>query len=367
MAETTASSTVNSAQPDPGRLRIVCLEEHMLDPGLTKSAKPAVDARFPYMNLPAGSYEDDPDASGENRPMLRAPAHMAPYLLGPIEDRVTAMDEHGIDMQVLSYSNFTQFIPREDVVGLAEAANDQLAAITARYPARFSGFATLPWQDPDAALVELERSRTQLGLPATMLSGHPADDALLDDPRYDGLLALHAELGVPLYIHPGPPFPAVESAYYGGFRQEVTMRLALAGWGWHNEAGIQVIRLILSGAFDRHPKLQVISGHWGEMVPFYLQRLDDMMPPGLTGLPRTISQTYRDHVWVTPSGMLNDPHFEFIRTILGSERILYSVDYPYLTMTGARAWLENLAIDPQEKIAIAHSNAEKLLNLAPSP
>jgi predicted TIM-barrel fold metal-dependent hydrolase len=119
--------------------------------------------------------------------------------------------------------------------------------------------------------------------------------------------------------------------------------------------------MMLAGLFDKFQNLQVISGHWGEMVPFYLQRMDDMIPPDVSGLSRTISDTYRAHVSVTPSGMLNLPHFEFINAVLGAERIIYSVDYPYLSHTGARAFLENLSIDQAAKEKIAHGNAEALM------
>jgi uncharacterized protein len=98
-------------------------------------------------------------------------------------------------------------------------------------------------------------------------------------------------------------------------------------------------------------------------VPFYLQRLDDTIPDEATGLSRTISQTYKTHVYVTPSGMLNLPHFEFIHKVLGPDRILYAVDYPYLTLTGARCFLENLPISQEDKEKIAHINAESLFRL----
>ena len=288
---------------------------------------------------------------------------MHELLTAPLDERLAAMDANGIDMQVLSYSNFTQFAPAKQAIDLARAANDQLAEIVSRHPGRFAGFATLPWQDPDAAIREIERATSQLGLTATMLSGHPAEVALVDDARFAPLLRRLAGLGVPLYIHPGPPFPAVQRHYYAGFDAEVTRRLSLAGWGWHNEAGIQVIRLILSGAFDRHRALQVISGHWGEMVPFFLQRMDDMMPPAVTGLSRTMAQTYRERVFVTPSGMLTMQHFEFIRSTLRTERIMFAVDYPYLTLTGAREWLTALPVGEGERTAIAHSTAERVLRL----
>ena len=146
-----------------------------------------------------------------------------------------------------------------------------------------------------------------------------------------------------------------------GLDPEVTVRLSMFGWGSHNEAGVHVVRMLLAGLFDRHPNLQVISGHWGEMVPFYLNRLDDMIPPGASLLSRTVSDTYRQHVTVTPSGMMNLPHLEFIRSVLGVERIIYSVDYPFLTQTGARAFLEGLSISEDERALIAHGNAEALL------
>ena len=185
----------------------------------------------------------------------------------------------------------------------------------------------------------------------------------LDNARFDGLLAKFSELEVPLYVHPGLPVEAVRQAYYSGFDKEVDARLAMFGWGWHHEAGIHVLRMMLAGCFDRHPSLQVISGHWGEMLPFYLQRLDDSLPQAATGLRRSLTQTYREQVYVSPSGMLTLPHFMFIRELMGSERILYSVDYPYQSLDGARAFLENLPIPEAEKALIAHKNAEKLFRL----
>jgi uncharacterized protein len=121
--------------------------------------------------------------------------------------------------------------------------------------------------------------------------------------------------------------------------------------------------MILAGKFERFPNLQVISGHWGEMVPFYLQRMDDTIPQEATGLSRSISETYRKHVYVTPSGMFNLPHFEFIHKVVGADRIIYAVDYPYLSHTGARGFLENLPVSQEDKEKIAHRNAEALFRL----
>lgn len=347
-------------------MRIICLEEHLTDAALTAAAKPAIARMAPYM-ADQGSHPQDPNPPGTDRPRQIDPHQAEKLAAAPVDDRLATMDEHGIDMQLLSYSNPTQAAPVAQAADLAMRANDRLAEAVARHPDRFGGFCTLPWQDPDAATRELERCVRELGLPATLLLGRPDETVFLDDARYAPVLAKLEELQAPIYIHPGSPLPAVQLFYYAGFDKEVTARLSLFGWGWHNEAGIQVVRLILSGALDRHPGLRIISGHWGEMVPFWLQRLDDTMPVAATGLTRTVSQTYRDQVYVTPSGMLYPPHFRFVREVLGVERIMFSIDYPYVSLEGARTWLENLPIPDDERHAIAHGNAESLLRLKPEP
>ena len=276
--------------------------------------------------------------------------------------RIAQMDRHGIDMQVLSYSNSPQLAPIGQAADLVRAANDRLAQACRANPARFAGFATLPWQDTDAACAELERAVRDLGLRGVMLIGRPGD-AFLDDLRYDPILATLNALKTPLYVHPGAPLPQVREPYYGGLDKVVSARLSLFGWGWHNEAGVQVVRMLLSGVFDRHRDLQVISGHWGEMVPFYLQRLDDALPMDETGLSRSVTQTYREQVYVTPSGMLNLPHFRFIHEVLGADRIIYSVDYPYATLDGARAFLDALPVSAADREKIACGNATRLFGL----
>ncbi len=342
-------------------MRIITLEEHTLDPGIAKATQAAQAAEAGYLPDLAGTAEDATPPSG-NRPRLLPVREIMPRAADVGAGRLADMDAHGIDMQVLSYSSAPQLAPAGQGVELARAANDRLAEAVRAHPGRFAGFATLPWQDPTAAAGELERAVHELGLKGTLLVGRPGQ-TFLDDPRYEPVLAKLAELKVPLYVHPGPPLPQVQRPYYGGLDRTVTARLSLFGWGWHNEAGIQVIRMILSGVFDRFPELRVISGHWGEMVPFYLQRMDDAMPREITGLSRTITDTYVSHVYVTPSGMLNLPHFKFIHEVLGADRILYSVDYPYLTNTGAREFLEQLPVSQEDKEKIAHRNAETLLRL----
>jgi uncharacterized protein len=342
-------------------VKIICLEEHTLNAAAAKATLHAVAKQAPYMADLGSEYREEPP---NDRPGLQAPKRAVEMASAAVEDRLAAMDADGIDMQVLSDSNLMQFAPRESAVELARAVNGRIADAVAKHPNRFAGFSSLPWQDPGDCVRELERTVSDLGLSGTMLLGRPDESVFLDDSRYAEVLAKLEELSVPIYIHPGPPLIEVQQPYYGGFDKEVTARLSLYGWGWHNEAGVQIVRLILSGTLDRHPGLRIISGHWGEMVPFFLQRLDDVLPPVATGLSRSISQTYRDQVFVTPSGLFSLPHFLFVREVLGVDRIMFSVDYPYVTMTGARRWLESLPIDEMELTAIAHGTAEGLLRLS---
>jgi len=344
-------------------MKIITIEEHTVDADIAKVTMAAQSAQAGYMADWTDRVTEQTKSFKENRPHLVSIKKAMEGARDIAAGRIADMDRHGIDMQVLSYSSSPQLAPvAAQAIELTRAANDRLAEAVRANPTRFAGFATLPWQDPRAAAEELDRAVTKLGLKGTLITGRPGE-TFLDDERYEPVLAKAHDLKVPIYIHPGFPLPQVQKPYYGGFEKEVTARLSLFGWGWHNEAGIQVIRMILAGRFDKYSNLQVISGHWGEMVPFYLQRMDDAMPKEVTGLSRTISETYRAHVYVTPSGMLNLPHFEFIHKVIGADRIIYAVDYPYLTQDGARAFLENLSISQEDKEKIAFRNATNLFRL----
>ncbi len=343
-------------------MKIICLEEHAIDADIAKASHAAQMREASYMVDLGSRKAIRSGALLEDRPSLRTMSDIAPLAHDIGAGRVADMDANGIDMQVLSYSNAPQLISDDRAIDLTRAANDRLAKAVRENPTRFAAFATLPWHRPEAAARELERAVTDLGMKGVLITGRPGS-TFLDDERYEPVLAKLAERRVPLYVHPGPPLAQVREPYYGGFNKDAGARLALFGWGWHNEAGVHVIRLMLSGVFERHRNLQVISGHWGEMVPFYLQRMDDAMPLEVTGLSRTITATYRAHVHVTPSGMLNLPHFAFVREVLGVERIMFAVDYPYLTNTGARRFLEALPVDEVDRAKIAHLNAEALLSI----
>ena len=216
----------------------------------------------------------------------------------------------------------------------------------------------MPTPAPDEAARELERAVNELGCVGAMLGGRTRE-INMDDARFFPIYQTAARLGAPLYIHPQSPVKAVRDAYYSGFGN-LDFMFATAGLGWHFETGIQVLRLILSGTFDRLPDLQVIIGHWGEVVLFYLERIDRMSKP--SGLKRSISDYFRSNVSVTPSGIYSERYLRWAIEVLGVERILYSTDYPYVFdgTDEPRRFLENADLSDQDKTKIASGNWERL-------
>lgn len=333
-----AANKISSTPNRGNKMKLICVEEHILDPQIAQATMPQALQQAPYLT-DWGKRVQDGNNPDRSRPQIEKNPLINPKGMEFDLYRLAEMDAAQIDMQVLSVGGFPQFAP----LAMHQQINDKLSQAVKKYPQRFAAMASLPWAEPDQAVQELERAVNELGLKGALLNGRPSED-FLDHPRYAKLLAKFNELQVPLYLHPGIPVPSVQKAYYTGFDPEVTARLSTFAWGWHNEAGIHLLRLILSGAFELNPNLQVISGHWGEMLPFYLQRLDDSLPQAATGLSTSITNTFLKHVYVSPSGMLTQPHFRFIYDLMGAERILFSVDYPYQTLDGVRDFLENLPI-----------------------
>ncbi|HEV2379445.1 MAG TPA: amidohydrolase family protein [Terriglobia bacterium] len=275
------------------------------------------------------------------------------------ERRIAEMDAAGIDVQVLSLTSpGTEQAEAADAAALAREANDFLADAVKKNPARLAGFAALPTAAPDKAAEELDRMVRGHGFKGALINGH-SRGRYLDDKFFWPILERAEALNVPIYLHPTqPPRPVIEASY-GGFSPIVTDMLAGAGWGWHIETAIHVIRLILGGAFDRYPKLQIVIGHMGEALPFMLQRLD-VMPMAMTKLSRPISAYLRENVHYTFSGFNFTPTFLDLMLQVGVERIMFSADHPYASMAEARAFLDRLPVSHADRERITYGNAERL-------
>jgi uncharacterized protein len=280
------------------------------------------------------------------------------------EIRLRDMDEAGIDVQVISHTAQVSpgSLPALEIVKLVGQANDQLAAAVAAHPTRFAGFAALPLIDPAAATDELERAVRMLGFKGALING-TTKGKFLDDPVFLPILERAAALDVPIYVHPGLPPAPVWQSYYSGFDPAVNFALASAGWGWHSEAGIHALRLILSGVFDRLPSLQIIIGHMGEMLPFMLARIQDRFTGEAMQLQHPVPDYFLRNFHITTSGFFTDPPLLLALQIMGADRIIFSIDYPYSTNQQGRAFLDGAAISPDDKEKISHRNVERLLKL----
>jgi hypothetical protein len=272
------------------------------------------------------------------------------------------MDAAGIDVQVLSLTSpGVEQLEATEAVAAARKANDFLGAAVRKYPKHFAGFATLPTAAPDSAVSELERTIRDYGFKGAVINGH-VRGRYLDDKFFWPILERAEHLNVPIYLHPTQPPQPVIDASYSGFSPAVNNLLASAGWGWHIETAIHLIRLILGGAFDRFPKLQIVIGHMGEALPFMLPRFE-VMPMSITKLSRPIHAYLRENVHYTFSGFNFTPNFLDLFLQVGVERIMFSADYPYASMTRARAFLNELPVSTADREHIAHGNAERLFGL----
>lgn len=323
-------------------MRTITLEEHYASPA--------------FMQGPGRQLEE----------RARTPGSPVAGVLGKLcdvgEGRIALMDAAGIDVQVLSLTSpGTEQLEPSEAVAIAREANDFLAAAVRKHPGRFSGFAALPTAVPDAAVAELERTIREYGFKGAMINGH-IRGRYLDDRFFWPILERAEALHVPIYLHPTQPPQPVIDASYGGFSPAVSDMLAGAGWGWHIETAVHVIRLILGGVFDRFPTLQLVIGHLGEGLPSMLQRLD-IMPMAMTRLRRPISAYLRENVHYTFSGFNFTSAFLDLLLQVGVDRIMFSADHPYASMEQARAFLDKLSVSPADRERIAHGNAERLFGL----
>jgi uncharacterized protein len=316
-------------------MRVVALEEHFTVPALVGRIDRDVISRrgFRPRNLPK---------TGLN------PLELMPEIG---ERRLQSMDEAGISVQVLSNTG-----PGPDLVPGAEGI------AIARHPKRFAGFAVLPMQSPDAAAAELVRAVRELGLAGALING-TTEGRFLDHPRYDALLAAAVELDVPIYVHPHLAPEAVRHAYYSDLPAGASRVLEAAGWGWHSETAIQILRLVLSGTLDRHRRLKLVIGHMGEMLPMMMARADEVFALDIEHLARPISRTILDQVWLTTSGIFTEPPFLAALLTFGIDRVMFSVDYPYAPNAKGRAFLDRLALAPADMAKLCHGNADTLLKL----
>lgn len=283
------------------------------------------------------------------------------------EGRIRDMDAAGIDMQVISLSfPGVERFEAEGGTHISKIVNDELSEIVRQYPKRFAAYATLAPQDPPAAAAELERAVTQLGLKGAMITGHIRGE-YLDEKKYWVILEMAEKLDVPLYIHPAIPSPELLKAYLP------YPALASGILGFAADTSLHAMRLILSGVFEKYPRLKIILGHLGEALPFWLWRMDSRIEEEIQTDPlsnefyeyltKSPSSYFKNNFYVTTSGMYWEPALQFVNSVLGSDRIMFAADYPYESSQEAVKFLKEAKMKTADREKIFHSNAEKLLRL----
>ena len=325
-------------------VKVITIEDHFATPRYQDLIPPATGWR-------ARNLADQDQRVGYN---------IAEELQDLGESRLRAMDEAGIDLQVISFTSpGCQNYEADIAVPMAREANERLCQAIAAHPDRFAGFAALPTAHAAESVRELERCVTRLGFKGAMINGHTRG-RYLDDREYWGLFECAQALDVPVYLHPTLPNPAAMKAYFEGYEE-----LARAAWGFAVETSIHFLRLVLAGVFDAFPRLTLVLGHLGEGIPFALDRLNQHTYLTLRhrGLKKNIAEYLRDHVYVTTSGNFSVPAFMCTVMTLGIDRVIFSIDWPYESNRMGMDFFRKLPLGEDDLAKVAHRNAERLLKL----
>jgi predicted TIM-barrel fold metal-dependent hydrolase len=279
------------------------------------------------------------------------------------EIRLKSMDEAKIDIQVLLSSIKLEPFLSEGTL-LARRNNDVLSQIIQRHPTRYSAFASLALFDPDEAARELERAVNDLGLKGALMYSNLGPGEYLDNQKYWAVFEKAAQLGVPIYLHPTSPSTDISKPL-----SEYPQMMGPI-WGYAADTGMAAMRLICSGLFDRYPGLKIILGHLGEALPFWLWRIDNRWKkegiaqnPMFRKLDHEPGYYVKNNFYVTTSGMLSEAALLCTSLTLGTDRILFAVDYPWESNLEAVEFMEKAPMSDLDREKIYHLNAEKLLGI----
>jgi 2,3-dihydroxybenzoate decarboxylase len=278
--------------------------------------------------------------------------------------RIQDMNDTGIDKQIISVTSpGAQILKKDDAVAMSVLANDRLADAVRCHPDRFIGLTAIAPQDPGHAAREIERGVRKLGMKGVIINSHTHDE-YLDDAKFWEIFEAAEALNAPIYLHPNSPSR-------GLIKPLLDRGLDGAIFGFGVETGMHLLAIIVRGVFDRFPKLKIVVGHLGEALPFWLPRLDFMHRATVNAqryehmkpLRRQVSDYMRENVYVTTSGMCWEPAITFCQNVLGIDKVLYAMDYPYQFVTDEVQACDNLPISIQDKKKFFQTNAETVFSL----
>lgn len=338
-------------------MRLIAIEEHFR----TASYERHLETRTGFPRRERLADGDRPMVREHIQPGLSIdfPSDLSFGLLTEVDERLRAMDDAGVDLQLLSmgYPSIEDFEPAE-AIDWAVRINDDVAAVVAAHPGRFLALAKLPWQAPEAAVAELRRCVEELGMRGVKVDSH-VGGRYLDDREFWPVFAEAVRLGVPVYLHPREPRPDMIAPYlaYPG--------LPLALWGFPSDVSLHTIRLICSGLFDEYPDLTLVLGHLGEGIPIFLDRMDrkGLMPSTDVYLRRRFSDYVRENIVVSTSGMFTPRELRYVVDALGADRVMFATDYPFESMTEAVDFLRDAPLTAAEREAIASGNAQRVFGI----
>lgn len=367
-AETGYGQTNNGKPlPAPKRVKKIATEEAFMIPEVAAAVRDLVRKGGSNLdNKLLAAVFDSPTVS---RDPSKAPPPVSnrdagarlllPNLLDLDDGRLANMDASGVDMHVLSLGlPGVQLFDADQAVALARLSNDRLSEAIGRHPTRFAGLGSFAPQDPGQAAREMERSVQTLKLNGFLVNSHTAN-GYLDEQRFWPVLEAAEALGAPLYIHPRAPSDGMAAP----FRD---YRLEGAIWGYGIEAGTHALRLMLSGVLDRFPKLQIVLGHMGEALPFWLWRLDFMGAPGARagrGNQLKPSEYFKRNFSITTSGVEDPLALRFCIDKLGIDSVMWAIDYPFQPTAPAVAFIDTAPLTDVEREKVAHGNAERIFGI----
>jgi predicted TIM-barrel fold metal-dependent hydrolase len=293
-----------------------------------------------------------------------APAAGAPPLLRRLLDlegeRIQIMDQSGVAMHVLSLTSpGVQTFNADFATNLAKLANDRLAEAIRKHPTRFTGLASFAPQDPKRAAQEIDRAINKLKLNGLIVNSH-TNGEYLDDRKFWPIFEAAGAANAAIYIHPRNMPDAC------GFMVRAAVDLSGALWGFQMETGVHAMRLIVSGVLDQFPNLKIVLGHMGEGLPYWLYRMDYMYRAytrGKNKLKKLPSQYVKDNFWITTSGMNTHSVLKYCVEVLGPDRVLFAIDYPYQESPEAANFMNSAPLPAADCEKIAHGNAERIFRI----
>jgi len=330
-------------------MKLYDLEHHFYDPAAIEAMANRKDG-YPY-------YDRDSDIVHWTK-NLKMPFNVHRETLMDLDEgRIAIMDRVGITTAVLSHSQALEELDPSESIDLAKKANDTMYEMTQKFPGRYLGSAILPMNDPDAACKELKRCVNDLGF----VGWHTHSNYKIASPHEEKFIPVFetaVDLGIYVYLH--PTLPVSEDFDEFGFT------FAGPAAGFTIDTMLVTLKLIVSGLFDRVPDLKLVIGHFGEAIPFLLDRIDNRLnylPHPECKNERLPSDYFRDNIYVTTSGNMSPAAFRCTKDVLGIDKIIFGSDYCYESIDAMTDFIKELDITDEEREKLFFRNAEKLLNI----